>query len=64
MTTIICKIKQKRGDRKKNLILKNGKTKAKIEEADWVFAVEQYEIENTYRQEKDEKLLKFLVLFS
>ena len=28
-----------------------------------VFAVEQYEIENTYRQEKDEKLLKFLVLF-
>ena len=29
-----------------------------------VLAVEQYEIENTYRQEKDEKLLKFLVLFS
>ncbi len=29
-----------------------------------VFSVEQYEIENTYRQEKDEKLLKFLVLFS
>ncbi len=28
-----------------------------------VLAVEQYEIENTYRQEKDEKLLKFLVLF-
>jgi len=29
-----------------------------------VLAVEQYEIEYTYRQEKDEKLLKFLVLFS
>ena len=29
-----------------------------------MLAVEQYEIENTYRQEKDEKLLKFLVLFS
>ena len=28
-----------------------------------MLAVEQYEIENTYRQEKDEKLLKFLVLF-
>ena len=28
-----------------------------------VLAVEQHEIENTYRQEKDEKLLKFLVLF-
>ena len=28
-----------------------------------VLAVEQYEIENTYRQEKDEKLLNFLVLF-
>ena len=27
-------------------------------------AVEQYEIEYTYRQEKDEKLIKFLVLFS
>ena len=29
-----------------------------------VLAVEQYEIEYTYRQEKDEKSLKFLVLFS
>ena len=29
-----------------------------------VLAVEQYKIEYTYRQEKDEKLLKFLVLFS
>ena len=29
-----------------------------------MLAVEQYEIEYTYRQEKDEKLLKFLVLFS
>ena len=28
-----------------------------------MLAVEQYEIENTYQQEKDEKLLKFLVLF-
>ena len=28
-----------------------------------VLAIEQYEIEYTYRQEKDEKLLKFLVLF-
>ena len=28
-----------------------------------MLAVEQYEIEYTYRQEKDEKLLKFLVLF-
>ena len=28
-----------------------------------MLAVEQYEIENTYRQKKDEKLLKFLVLF-
>ena len=49
MTTIICKIKQKRGDRKKNPILKNEKAKAKTEEADWVFAVEQYEIKYTYR---------------
>ena len=37
MTTIICKIKQKRGDRKKNPILKNEKAKAKIEEADTTF---------------------------
>ena len=49
MTTMICKIKQKRGAWKKNLILKNGKTKAKTEEADWAFAVEQYEIKYTYR---------------
>ena len=28
-----------------------------------VLAVEQYEIDYTYRQGKDEKLLKFLVLF-
>ena len=29
-----------------------------------MLAVEQYEIEYTYRQEKGEKLLKFLALFS
>ena len=31
---------------------------------DGALAVEQYEIEYTYQQEKDEELLKFLVLFS
>ena len=29
-----------------------------------MLAVEQYDIEYTYRQEKGEKLLKFLALFS
>lgn len=36
----------------------------KTKKRNGMLAVEQYEIKYTYRQEKDEKLLKFLVLFS
>ena len=46
------------------LILFSDKIYSKKQTFDGVLAVEQYEIEYTYRQEKDEKLLKFLVLFS